>query len=837
MPTWSAIQLLPGLWVLALSALLAAALRRWYDPVPRRCWLAFAAVTAVLLGPALLGGRVVLPLGYLVRLPPYQLLWQSAEPPPGNLLQGDLVLQIAPWLVRVREAYGSGEWPLWNALAGAGEPLLANPQAQALQPLALLAMAFPVAAAVGVLDALRLLVPQVFFYLLLRRAGISSGVGLAASLAFSLAGYLQGWLGWPLGGSATFLPLLLYGLVMVDERGARRDRLLLAAAAAATLLVGHPETELYVFVLAAVFGALRLRRRPAGRRLALLGAWLCALGIGAGAAAPALLPAVEFIPQTQRVEVLALRREMIRAAASPAEALRTPQARRETAAGLLQRLLPVAAPNAFGNNRFGSYWGNRNVINDTACFTGTAALLGFLLAFAPAGAGSRFPAERLLRPAAILSLLVVARPPGLIQLFDALPVVRESLSFHSRISLVIDFSIAYLAACSWERWRRGELRRGPVVLLACALAALVSWAYLAHPNPQDPSRLAALRFGSLAVHLLVLGSSCWALCLRPTGFDQARAHLPRLGLATLVGLVAGELLFIYAPANPSTPADLFYPAVPPIAYLASHLRPGERVAGLGPALRANFASVYGLADPRSSNPAKPASYLDAVRSINRSPIGPTDGFEEPLDPLYGLLGVRYLITPPRQALPPPLQRVFRGAAAWVYERPGALPRLFLPAAASACDAPSWSDCTAGIGDFADRAALRSRPGQAAAWAAADRAASWLAVSRLEATRIAWHGHFAEPRLLASSVYQDGGWTLLAGGRPVPETVANGPFVAAWLPPGEAAGDLLYRPPGFIAGMAIAAAALAGALALGTVPPGARRKRTAARSQTWIDGSA
>ena len=85
---------------------------------------------------------------------------------------------------------------------------------------------------------------------------------------------------------------------------------------------------------------------------------------------------------------------------------------------------------------------------------------------------------------------------------------------------------------------------------------------------------------------------------------------------------------------------------------------------------------------------------------------------------------------------------------------------------------------------------------------------------------------SQPRLLASSVYQDGNWKLLVGGARRPAILADGPFVAAWLPAGEADLDLLYRPGSFLAGLAVAALALAAGAALWVPPP-----QTAAKSQT------
>jgi hypothetical protein len=92
----------------------------------------------------------------------------------------------------------------------------------------------------------------------------------------------------------------------------------------------------------------------------------------------------------------------------------------------------------------------------------------------------------------------------------------------------------------------------------------------------------------------------------------------------------------------------------------------------------------------------------------------------------------------------------------------------------------------------------------------------------------------EPRLLASSLYQDGGWHLLVDRRPWPTFAANGPFVAAFLPPGEHRLDLVHRPPGFLAGVLAAALGLAGGCLL--LPPPQRLRRAAATSRSSPSGS-
>jgi len=780
------IGILPGLWVLTLAILLSLALRRWFDPVPARCWAAWGIALAILFGAVLFGGRVMLPPGYLAKAPPFTGLVQSR--PTGNLLQGDLVFQIAPWLTRVREAYAAGEWPLWNPLSGAGEPLLANPQSQAFQPLAWLALPFSVASGFGVIAALRVLLALVFTWLLLRRQGISELPSLAGSLAYGLAGFLQLWLGWPMAGSAAFLPVLLYGLVLVDQRGARRDGLLLALATSCVLLAGHPETELHVCALAGAFALSRLLGRPPGRRLRLLASWAAPVLIGLALAAPAVLPAAEYLPKSLRASLLDARRERLEAGAEETD--EQPAATGRRYHGAVARLVPNAAPNAFGNNRLGGYWGDRNANVTAAGFAGTATLLAVLAALWPLPSGKRLPQERLMLGTALVCLAILARPPLMEQAFAIVPVLRQSVSFHSRVSLLLDFSAAFAAACTWERWRREKVRRRRLAAAGGALAALLVWAYIAHSGP-NPAAFARLRWSSLALQLVALAV---AVLLMARRFSPLRGG----GLALVV---AGELLVFHAPAHPAISAGLWYPETPPISFLRQRLDPWHRVAGLGPALRPNVASVYGFADARSSNPAKPAAYVEAIRRINGAPAPTTDGFIASEDPLYGLLGVRFLITAPGIHLAAPYRLAFHRRQAWIYQNRTAQALLFLPLASSS-------------------------------WTALDPSASIL---DLEAIRPDWlraRALLTERRLLASSVYQDGNWKLLAGGRRRPTILANGPFVAAWLPPGEADVELLYRPGSFTAGLALAALALAAAVVFWTPPP-----QTAGRSQTRSQASA
>lgn len=843
---WGPGDLLPGLYLALLAGLLGWVLRRWFDPVPRRVWGVAGLVLMALLGPVLVGGQVLVPTEILSRVTPFERL--ERPPERANRLQLDLVSQITPSLALTRRAVREGHWPLWNAYSGAGLPLMGDPQSQPFQPLVLAAYPLPLPRAMGVTAGLRILLALVFLFLLLRRLGISEVPALAGSLTFSLGGFLLLWLGWPIANSAAWLPVVLYGVLLVEERGAGRDVLLLALAVFGVLLSGQPETAVNVLLVGAAFGLARLLGRrpsaPASVRPELwrtLGRWGLAALLAGLAAAPVLLPAADYLPQTHR-DTRIERRNARDASEGWLQGWGTAEERAKSWLGAARRILPAAAPNAFGNNRFGHYWGQFNVNEDAGAFAGTAALLAALLAAVPGlvPGARRFPQERFWLGLGAVSLVVLFRPPGLVRLVVALPLLGKSATYHQRAVLFLGLSIAVLAACTWERWRTAETQRPrrarlawllAVALGSAALAALIAWIYLdfGTPPPSIPARsLRALRLGTLALQLGTLAAAALLLAGR---FSRWRAW-------ALTGVVTAELMWILGAANPGQPARLFYPVTPPLAFLQERLGADpawSRIVALGPDLQPNSAALYGLADVRTTNPLRPFQVALVTRPVSASLLEVNDAFVTADHTVYDLLGARYLLTARRAAPPRPWRRVFRHPAGWVWERPSALPRLFLPASARvvppATWRPSvWEPFVTGRRDFGARSLLEGdRVGRSGVWRAGSGDGT-LRPLRLAPAHLRLEARLAGPRPLASSVYQDGNWRLLRDGRPFPTVRANGPFVAAWLPAGSSRLDLVYRPRTLLPGCLLAALGVGLGLA-GLVP----RPRSRSGAQLGTSG--
>ena len=755
-------DLLPGLYVGAVTVTLAAVVRRWLDPLPWRVTLAVLFLVLVVFAPVLFGGEVLLPVDILRGHAPFRDL--PAPAVHGNFVQRDLVTLIAPQLARVRAAFADGRWPLWNELVGTGVPLLGDPQAQAFQPLQLVALPFSLAAAAGVVAALRVVVAMLFTFLLLRRQRLREGAALAGAFGWGLGGFLLLWLGWPLANVGALLPAVLWATALAIDRGARRDLAALAISAAALLLAGHPEAELYAAIFVAAFALARSRQLEAAEGTATaqrrLLAAACAGAIAALLAAPVLLPAASAVGQSQRAAELLARRDATRRVQVAA-----PHWEESWGRFALGRWLPIVAPNAFGNSRFLYYWGPENTNEDASGFVGSAmAMLALLGLF---GRRAFHPQERLLQVALAFSLLLIVLPRALRAWSDGLPLALQSTTYYHRLLLIVGFALVCLGAYELDRIARGHGAGWLLVaLLATALAAVVVWTTTTYPS--HATTLDVLRFGWLRWHLRFLAATATLLV-----FARGRAWIS----PAVAALVAAELLLAHAPANPPMPRALAFPRLPALTFLGERLG-AQRLLGFDGALPPNVASLYGLADVRAYDPLAPAHCARGLPPVQTSSS--------------------YLYHPTARARLSAL----------------ATSLLVVPRFSSPAEAPPivYADRTAKI--FAADAEplvriVDASPGRPVATPA----------HRLRGN--GWHATLAPATAanqLLTTLCQDGGWRALADSRPIAAAEPGQPFVTGALPPGARSLDLLHRPPGFLAGCLAAACGAAALLLIALRPP-------------------
>lgn len=798
--------LVPGLfWLLAVGFLLAL-LARWGEAVPRRIVALGLGLGFLLLGPVLVGGRVLLPLDLLRESAPYQDL--PAAERPANPLQRDLMTQAAPAQAAVRAALRRGEWPLWNAAVGAGESLLGRPAAQVLSPFAATAWPLPLARALGVEAALELFLAFLFTYLFLRRLGLGNTAAAFGAVAFGLSSYVVSWLGWPAATAAVWLPVLLFALDRAVVAAPRRlDLALVAGAVFGVLTAGDDDAGRAVLIVAAAFALLRLAGLPTLKRPGGLGRLVVAGLLGFTLAAPVVLARGAFsADSTGRARIESFFAERDRHDPLGLWSFDSAEKRATWAFETGRRLLPSFAPDALGNDRAGAYWGAANVNEDGGGFAGTAALLLALVGACLPGRGPRSREARFFAGVLAVGVLLVARPPVLVQIADAF----LSPSLHRHGLVVVAFAVATLGALGVARLQReGIGRLGRVIAVVALLGLAFVAAHRAYPPP-TPDTLETLRTRTLGLQLATLGAVLAILLV-------ARKRPVLWGALPLVA--AAELVALGLPVHRSGLPEQFFPTPPALGFLAEKLGPGERLMALGTSFPPELAAIYGLADLRVSGFDHPAFYTRLITPLTPPRQGRFDFMRRPDHPLLDLLAVRFVLAPPGTEVPAGLARVFSSATADVFERPQALPLVFLPSTADRWDAAAgpWDRWTAANKDFRARSLVRETFDGAASWRAERPLRATVELREVTATHLRARVETGEPRLVATSVFGDPGWRALVNHEVVATTVSNGPLLALWVPTGRHDIDLLYRPRALVAGLALLACGLTLAVALLCAP--------------------
>lgn len=753
--------LLPGLWFLVLALAVAWVARRLDDDLPRRAVVACLVLTVLLLAPALFGGAV-LSSPRLMAAPPF------GDDPDAAVaaLQHDPSVRVLPFERQLRRTLLAGHAPWWNPLHGAGTPLLAAPEAQAGQPFAVAAWPLPPGPGLVVTAALQLFTALLFGWLALRRyAPFTEPPGSAAALAGAAVYALLAVVpvhGWPQANAAALLPAALYALLRLAAPHRRRHRLLAVAAVAALLLSGAPRTALVVATVVAALFVSHLARRPASRRGRPARRAAAALLLAAALAAPVLLPAARWLPHTESSGHLAAQRyHQLHTDPLGLKALRLHQHGAPSWGGGQPPWPPLAHGSVLLLAALAlarpSTWRRPELHPAVTAVPLLLGAAGLAAVLAPASL------------AGVLSYLRLAPDPRTGS--PAFPVVAFVLA------LLVTAALSDLAAPAARRPGQPRVVAAGLVTAACLLI-------LARQTPTPPLLLPVA--AAAATVLLAL-----ARALRP----RAAVLLPLLLMLPVAETVTAAL------PRPTTPAAVF---ARPLPFETPEDGPLFRTAVFGIALPPGTAQLHDLPDARAVPGARPRVYGELLRDMERPPGFFTGGSDQ----MYDLLGVRTLISD--------------GVAT---DRPSALPRFFLPTASrsfAAGGGVAWRRALHERGDVGHTSLVQVRPETThhrGPWRAATPEDDRLRTTALAPHRWRLEVRLGEERLLASSLYQDGGWRLRLDGRPHPVFLANGPFLAAWLPAGEHTLEVVYRPPWLAAGLLLAAL---GAAAL--VPFVARRER-------------
>ncbi|MGZ7080638.1 MAG: hypothetical protein ACXVJT_14600, partial [Thermoanaerobaculia bacterium] len=214
----------------------------------------------------------------------------------GRVISGrDSAFYHLPMKKVVRDLLLSGEFPIWNRLYAAGQPLAANPAYELFYPPQLFVLLPDFILGYHIHVLIHLAIAAIGMYALLRQLGGRPAASFVGAFSFALGGLMVSFTQLlPFLFSASWLPWAFFFAARFHRRAKVRDAALAAIALAMQVLIGEPIVFLQTCALLLV-GALVV---PSRKRnvFALIAVVIAALLIGA----VQLVPAVDFAQDTVR---------------------------------------------------------------------------------------------------------------------------------------------------------------------------------------------------------------------------------------------------------------------------------------------------------------------------------------------------------------------------------------------------------------------------------------------------------------------------------------------------------------------------------------------------------
>ncbi|HEX6086887.1 MAG TPA: YfhO family protein [Thermoanaerobaculia bacterium] len=753
----------------AASAAMAALWNRWFLSVPWKFTALFFALCAVWQAETLFTSRVDVPGNLAFHAYP----WKVIDAPGAKANTGIVFTQLAPWTRIARDELKSATLPLWNRHSAGGAPLLANQQTAIFHPFTLLGLPLSVGKAFTLSASLRLFTLLFFTFVLLRGFGLRDGPSIFGAVAYAFCSFHVVWLLFPLGLATMMLPVALTGARELVATSSRPAYVLLTLALSLSVLGGHPESALWVWITTAVFIVYLARKRVLIPATAFIIA--------------GLLTAFFWYPTLRALQTTERFDKFHKLELNPADH------------GLsYEWLLPLVAQNVLGNPVTGTYTPPRGahpaVLNDYGEVASSyAGLLTLALALwalpavilsrvdgegpPPDGASMGFPAgdpspSTRLRMTPLwfalglmaFALFTIAELPLWRDAIRAIPLAGVSL--HQRLRVLWDLG-ACIAAATALNVNVGRASARPWVLLATGAAFL--GVYFLREPPLD-----ALAIAQLVVPIATL----LLFTIRPTV----------LVATVLVFLDLAVATWRYNP--PALPGHV-YPMTGAIDFMQRAAKP-YRVAAWGWSFLPDTPGYYGLEDVKTTDPVQHFAYTFLLRGyLGIDPASPEMVLSNVERAYLDFLNVRFLYVPPdNETRPAGFVERYRGADGVVLENTEALPRyFFVRETLVETDLGMTVAKSRFISDFRAQSIVDRKP--------ADAPSRFLGgtvdIREYEGQHTLLDVESRGWNLLVTSDTHWPGWKARVNGRDVEVVKVNGAFNGVFIPPGRARVELWYWP--------------------------------------------
>lgn len=707
--------------------------------------------------------------------------------PQENPELGDAFHAFYPWHSYLGDRLRDGHLPLWDPYRFAGTAFSAAVGTGTFYPLNWLYASGHVLATFTFIALASLLASLLLAYWFLGVVRLHPYAAALGAIVWTFSAFLMKWsTNEHVFGSAMWLPLALGGLEVARRGRFRRGVTLASIGLGLSLLAGHAQVALIVWLATGVWALVGIAFTAAGRDAGAAGAGRQAAAAAAGFGLALGLAAVQLLPTAQFTGLI-LRQQT------------TFQAARRTA--LPPEHAPtLVLPDYRGSPLDGNYAGPGVNYTETALYAGIftlpLALLGLL--------------NRPGRLAVFFSLLAVV---GLLATFGtpfyrlvlALPGFDRTL-FVTRFILLVDVGLAGLAAVGLHSLLVEPSRRTAALFVAPLVAVVAVLVVLTVDRGRTPLPEAYITLrGVRAIALTLLGGVVvgWMV------MQPSRAAPAALAVVAIVTLDLWRFGFPYNPYQ--EPRDV-YVRTPAVQQLAASPGPRPRYADVSTyTIPPNGALEYRLYGIEGYDPFVPKRIVELVSLAEDQITKASFNFFGPFapqafqSPVMDLLGVRTAVAPPEPAF-----RAMGTVAgnAVLIDRPSAFPPAFL----TSCWEPTPDAGALGRLRAMSAADLRataiiSGAGAPAPAAGPCRTAGDATIERYEPERVVARTRSDTASVLVLTDAWFPGWSVTVDGKHVAMLRVDHALRGVALAPGEHRVEFRFRPRVLLAGGVVTAASL------------------------------
>jgi uncharacterized membrane protein YfhO len=721
-------------------------------------------------------------------------LGREAGFPIKNFAIGDVVRQLYPWRKLAIDQLRAGSWPLWNPYNFTGTPHLANIFVASFYPFNLLFFFLPFPLTWGIYVAIQPLLTGLALYLFLKNLGLSKISALLGSIVFAFSSFLMIRLEFGMvGHTAIWLPLALLAIDKLFQENRYCWWLLAVVSLACSLLAGYFQVTIYSYLLFCFYGFYRfLQNKKIKLLLLIFSVPVFALMLSG----IQVIPFLEVSQQSSRIVNYSQENFFAQEFFLPWE-----------------RLITFLAPDFFGNDVTGNFWGKTSYYEFTG-FVGVVPLFFIVYSL------FSLRRERVFWWLVTVFAFFLLLPNPISRFFYSLRLPGFSVLVPARMLFVVNFSWAILAAFGLEEFEKDRVEKRKLnsqkailfLILAFAIIAIVFLAGLMFWPLWQKNALVSLRNLVLPAFSL--------LCLfafLPVGIALRKEKLRIFVLAIFIAVISFNLLRHALKYNPFIEKEVLFPHTEAIDFLLKKTQE-DRFRILithQDLLTSNMNLPYGLemVEGYDSVHSKRFEELAMAANFMKSSLD----YQSPgrvlfltcyQSPLFDLMNVKYILAL-EEIRDSKLRLVFRKGKTRVYENLKSYPRAYL---------------TRNFEVIKDKEKILaemlrfSREGEKGAVLEEDAklkenkradGASEAEIVAYAPQEVKIKTQSSREEILVFSDAYDPGWKALVDGKKTKVYRANYNFRAIVLPAGEHLVNFVYQPFSFKLGLVVSGITLTG----------------------------